>query len=218
MFYEFHHSASADYFSIETGEDLTFPAHIHSSFELVTLQSGSMKLAVEQCDLLAEFEESFDAIRVKTLLSGEYDTENAIIKLNAGAGGTEACDWTQMLLRMYERWCESNNYTYEIIDSLDGEEAGLKKVSLLIKGLYAYGYLKCERGVHRLVRLSPFDSNNRRHTSFASVEVTPEIADTIDIVIEDNDWTITTLDRKPSAHFEHTVLVTKDGYQILTGE
>ena len=123
-------------------------------------------------------------------LSDKNDKCNAILELHSGAGGTEACDWVSMLLRMYERWCESNNYSYEILDSLDGEEAGLKKVTLLIKGMYAYGYLKCERGVHRLVRLSPFDSANRRHTSFASVDVTPEIDDEIDIEIKESDLRI----------------------------
>ena len=126
-------------------------------------------------------------MELETKLSGKYDKNNAILELHAGAGGTESCDWVSMLLRMYERWCERNNFKYEIIDSLDGEEVGLKKVSLLVKGLNAYGYLKCERGVHRLVRISPFDSNKRRHTSFASVEVTPEIEDNINIDIKDEE-------------------------------
>ena len=129
-------------------------------------------------------------LELETKLSGEYDKNNAILELHSGAGGTESCDWVSMLLRMYERWCERNNYKYEIIDQLDGEEAGIKRVTVLVKGLNAYGYLKCERGVHRLVRISPFDSNKRRHTSFASVEVTPEVDDSINIDIKETDLRI----------------------------
>ena len=136
---------------------------------------------------LIDMENQISKLELETKLSGKYDKNNAILELHSGAGGTEACDWVSMLLRMYERWCERNNYKYEIIDELPGEEAGIKKVSLLIKGLNAYGYLKCERGVHRLVRISPFDSNKRRHTSFASVEVTPEVDDSINIDIKDED-------------------------------
>ena len=132
-------------------------------------------------------EEKINRLELETKLSGKYDKNNAFIELHSGAGGTEACDWVSMLLRMYERWCERHNYKYEIIDELPGEEAGIKKVSLLIKGLNAYGYLKCERGVHRLVRISPFDSNKRRHTSFASVEVTPEVDDNVDVEIKEED-------------------------------
>ena len=139
---------------------------------------------------LSEIELKIDKLELETKLCGKYDKNDAILELHSGAGGTEACDWVSMLLRMYERWCERNNYKYEIIDELPGEEAGLKKVSLLIKGLNAYGYLKCERGVHRLVRISPFDSNKRRHTSFASVEVTPEVDDNINIEIKDEDLRI----------------------------
>lgn len=129
-------------------------------------------------------------LELETKLSGKYDKNNAIMELHSGAGGTESCDWVSMLLRMYERWCERNNYKYEIIDQLDGEEAGIKRVTVLVKGNNAYGYLKCERGVHRLVRISPFDSNKRRHTSFASVEVTPEIDDTVTIDIKEQDLRI----------------------------
>ena len=102
-------------------------------------------------------------------------TNDCILEVHSGAGGTEACDWAMMIFRMYTRYCEQNNYKYEVIDYQDGEEAGIKSASIRVKGTNAYGYLKNEKGVHRLVRLSPFDSNNRRHTSFASVEVTPEI-------------------------------------------
>ena len=139
---------------------------------------------------LDELTKKIDSLELETKLSGENDKNNAILELHSGAGGTEACDWVSMLLRMYERWCERNNYKVEILDQLEGEEAGLKKVTLLVKGLNAYGYLKCERGIHRLVRISPFDSNKRRHTSFASVEVTPEIDDKVEIDIKEQDLRI----------------------------
>lgn len=136
---------------------------------------------------ISVLEEKITKLELETKLSGKYDKNNAILELHSGAGGTESCDWVSMLLRMYERWCERNNYKYEILDQLDGEEAGIKRVTVLVKGTNAYGYLKCERGVHRLVRISPFDSNKRRHTSFASVEVTPEIDDTISIEVKEED-------------------------------
>ena len=124
---------------------------------------------------------------METKLSGKNDKKNAILEVHSGAGGTESCDWADMLLRMYLRWCDKKNFKYEILDTLPGEEAGIKKAIVLVKGLNAYGYLKCERGVHRLVRLSPFDSQNRRHTSFAAVEVIPEENDDINIEIKDSD-------------------------------
>ena len=126
-------------------------------------------------------------LELETKLSGKNDKKNAILEIHSGAGGTESCDWADMLLRMYLRWCDKKNFKYEILDTLPGEEAGIKKVIVLVKGLNAYGYLKCERGVHRLVRLSPFDSQNRRHTSFAAVEVIPEENDDINIEIKDSD-------------------------------
>ena len=138
-------------------------------------------------EMLDEFEKNFDSIRVKTLLSGEYDSENAIIKLNAGAGGTEACDWVSMLYRMYSRWVEKQGYGFELLDYLDGDEAGIKSVTFMVKGENAFGYLKSEKGVHRLVRISPFDSSGRRHTSFASCEVMPELDDTIEVDINPDD-------------------------------
>ena len=124
------------------------------------------------------------------LLSGPYDKNNCILDIHPGAGGTESCDWASMLYRMYTRWSEKNNYKITILDYQNGDEAGLKSVSILIKGLNAYGYLKNEKGVHRLVRLSPFDSNKRRHTSFASVEVTPEIDQDTSIEIDEKDLKI----------------------------
>ena len=129
-------------------------------------------------------------MELETKLSGKDDKKNAILEIHSGAGGTESCDWAEMLQRMYLRWCEKKGFKYEILDTQYGEEAGIKKVIILVKGLNAYGYLKCERGVHRLVRLSPFDSANRRHTSFAAIEVTPQIEDNINIDIKESDLKI----------------------------
>ena len=124
------------------------------------------------------------------MLSGPYDKNNCILEIHPGAGGTESCDWASMLYRMYLRWCEKKGYKVEVLDYQDGDEAGIKSVSIMVKGLNAYGYLKNEKGVHRLVRLSPFDSNNRRHTSFASVEVTPDIEVDNSIEIDEKDLKI----------------------------
>jgi len=128
-----------------------------------------------------------ERLAFKTLLSGELDPNDAILSINAGAGGTESCDWVGMLFRMYSRWAESKGYKTKSTDILYGEEAGIKNVTLFIEGEYAYGYLKAERGVHRLVRISPFDANKRRHTSFASVDVIPKIEETTEIKIEEKD-------------------------------
>ncbi len=128
-----------------------------------------------------------DAMRLNTLLTGEYDARNAIVTFHAGAGGTEAQDWAEMLYRMYTRWGERHGFNVVMLDYLDGEEAGLKSASILVEGLNAYGYLKSEIGVHRLVRISPFDASGRRHTSFASVEVMPEIDDSIEVEIRPED-------------------------------
>ncbi|MGN0993316.1 MAG: peptide chain release factor 2 [Bacilli bacterium] len=145
-------------------------------------------LYVEEC--YSTLEERVSKLELELLLSGEYDANNAIVEIHSGAGGTEACDWASMLYRMYIRWCEDKEYKVEVLDLLEGEEAGIKRVSFLVKGLNAYGYLRCEKGIHRLVRLSPFDSNNKRHTSFASVEVTPEIDNTVSVQINDEDLKI----------------------------
>ncbi len=143
-------------------------------------------------EMLDKFKEEFDAIRIKTLLSGEYDKCNAIIKLNAGAGGTEAMDWCGMLYRMYTRWAEKKGFTIDELDFLEGEEAGVKSVTFQVNGLNAYGYLKSEKGVHRLVRISPFNANGKRQTSFVSCDVMPDIEDDIDIEIKDEDIRIDT--------------------------
>ncbi len=131
-----------------------------------------------------------DKLEFKTLLGGEFDKNNAILSINSGAGGTESCDWAQMLFRMYSRFAESHGYSIKTTDVLFGEEAGIKNITALIEGDYAYGYLKAERGVHRLVRISPFDANKRRHTSFASVDVIPEIEEGVDLKIEEKDLRI----------------------------
>ena len=163
------------------------------SFEIVddlkeSLSDIEMKELVEE-EIKKLYDEviSFETI---TLLNGEYDKNNCILEIHSGAGGTESCDWVNMLYRMYTRWCDTKNYKYEVIDVQAGDEVGLKNVSILIKGLYAYGYLKSEKGVHRLVRISPFDSNKRRHTTFASVEVTPEFDTSINVEIKDDDLKI----------------------------
>jgi peptide chain release factor 2 len=135
----------------------------------------------------SEFEEALEEMRLGTLLSGEYDANNAILTFHAGAGGTEAQDWTSMLYRMYTRWAERHGYSYTLLDWLDGEEAGIKSATIKIEGENAYGYLKSENGVHRLVRISPFDASGRRHTSFAALEVMPEITDTGEIELRDDD-------------------------------
>ena len=135
----------------------------------------------------AAFETTLEEMRLSTLLSGEYDANNAILTIHPGAGGTEAQDWAQMLYRMYTRWAERHGYTYTLLDWQDGEEAGIKSASIKIEGENAYGYLKSEHGVHRLVRISPFDASGRRQTSFAAVEVMPEITDTGEIELRDED-------------------------------
>ncbi len=135
----------------------------------------------------ASFETTLEEMRLSTLLSGEYDANNAILTIHPGAGGTEAQDWAQMLYRMYTRWAERHGYTYTLLDWQDGEEAGIKSASIKIEGENAYGYLKSEHGVHRLVRISPFDASGRRQTSFAAVEVMPEITDTGEIELRDED-------------------------------
>ena len=141
---------------------------------------------------LESLEKNIENAKLETLLSGKYDNYNAIMTLHAGAGGTEAQDWTDMLYRMYSMYAEKNGFKIKVLDVLDGDEAGIKSISFLVIGEYAYGYLKAEKGVHRLVRISPFDANARRHTSFASVEVMPEIEEVPDIVIRPEDLKIDT--------------------------
>lgn len=149
-------------------------------------------LEEELKDSIKNLQKEIDKLEINTLLSGKYDKNNAILTIHPGAGGTESCDWSQMLYRMYTRWALDNGYEVKELDFLDGEEAGLKSVTFLVKGSYAYGYLKGEMGVHRLVRISPFDSGGRRHTSFASLEVLPEISEDIEININPDDLKVDT--------------------------
>ena len=143
-------------------------------------------------EILDQFEADFENIRMKTLLSGEYDKKDAIIKLNAGAGGTESCDWAGMLYRMYTRWAEKKGFTLEVLDYLDGDEAGIKSVTFEVHGENAYGYLKSEKGVHRLVRISPFNAAGKRQTSFVSCDVMPDIDEDLDVDIKEDDLRIDT--------------------------
>jgi peptide chain release factor 2 len=149
-----------------------------------------IELAAELNRNLAILIQETERLEFKSLLGGQFDRNSAILSVNAGAGGTESCDWVSMLFRMYNRWAQRHGYEVKSIDMLPGEEAGIKNATILIEGEYAYGYLKAERGVHRLVRISPFDSNKRRHTSFASVDVIPEITEDADIKIEEKDLRI----------------------------
>ena len=155
-------------------------------------EEGDESLIPEVQAEMDDFVERFEALRIKTLLSGEYDRDNAILKLNAGAGGTESCDWASMLYRMYTRWAEKKGFSVEVLDYLDGDEAGIKSVTFQINGENAYGYLKSEKGVHRLVRISPFNAQGKRQTSFVSLDVMPDIEDDIDIEINPEDLRIDT--------------------------
>lgn len=141
---------------------------------------------------LDEFTGELEELRIGTLLSGEYDKNNAILKLNAGAGGTESCDWCSMLYRMYTRWAERKGFTVEVLDYLDGDEAGIKSVTFQVNGTNAYGYLKSEKGVHRLVRISPFNAQGKRQTSFVSLDVMPDIEEDLDVEIDEKDLRIDT--------------------------
>lgn len=141
---------------------------------------------------LDEFESELDELRIGTLLSGEYDKNNAILKLNAGAGGTESCDWCGMLYRMYTRWAERKGFSVEVLDYLDGDEAGIKSVTFQVNGTNAFGYLKSEKGVHRLVRISPFNAQGKRQTSFVSLDVMPDIEEDLDVEIDEKDLRIDT--------------------------
>ena len=143
-------------------------------------------------ELMEAFISKYEAMRVKTLLAGEYDKDNAIVTLHAGAGGTESCDWASMLYRMYTRWAERKGFELEVLDYLDGEEAGIKSVTFEVRGVNAYGYLKSEKGVHRLVRISPFNAAGKRQTSFVSCDVMPDIEDDVNIEVKDDDIRIDT--------------------------
>ena len=155
-------------------------------------EENDPELVPEIDQMLQEFIQTYEAIRMKTLLSGEYDANNAILSLHAGAGGTESCDWAAMLFRMYSRWADKKGFSLEVLDSLDGDEAGIKSITFQVNGENAYGYLKSERGVHRLVRISPFNAAGKRQTSFVSCDVMPDIEEDVDIEIKDDDIRIDT--------------------------
>ncbi|GHU40743.1 peptide chain release factor 2 [Clostridia bacterium] len=179
-------------------DDVETYAGLKSSYEdietLLTMgyEENDADLIPEIAEELTQFEAAFENIRIKTLLSGEYDREDAIVSLHAGAGGTESCDWTSMLFRMYQRYAQNNGFSVEVLDSLDGEEAGIKSITFEVRGENAYGYLKSEKGVHRLVRISPFNAAGKRQTSFASCDVVPDIDKDIDIEIDTDDLRIDT--------------------------
>ena len=164
---------------------------VETLLELVA-EEGDESYAAEIEDNLAKAEKDIEDLRLQTLLKGKYDALNAIMTLHSGAGGTEACDWTEMLYRMYICYAEKHGYKLTELDRVDGDEAGIKSVTFKVEGDNAYGYLKAEKGVHRLVRISPFDANSRRHTSFSSVEVMPEIDDSEEIVIRPEELKVDT--------------------------
>jgi peptide chain release factor 2 len=176
--------------SIEsTLEDVAF------MLELAELEDDEAQKNTALNDIMENLESAekvFDKLEIQSLLSGELDNNNAYMTLHAGAGGTESCDWADMLLRMYCRYCEDNGFQFEVMEIQPGDEAGIKRVSLQVTGPRAYGYLKAERGVHRLVRISPFDSNKRRHTSFAAVDVVAEISDDIEVEIAESELRVDT--------------------------
>jgi peptide chain release factor 2 len=164
---------------------------LQAMMELAT-ETGDTDIERELKTELGRFESNIHDLRIELLLSGEHDSSNAILAIHPGAGGTESQDWAQMLLRMYIRWAERKGYKVETLDLQPGDEAGIKSATLSITGAYSYGYLKAEAGVHRLVRISPFDANKRRHTSFASVFVYPEVEEDVEVAIEDKDLRIDT--------------------------
>ncbi len=155
-------------------------------------ESGDEEFIAEAVRLIKDYEAALGALEFKCKMNGEFDTQNAIIEINAGSGGTEAQDWGDMLLRMYLRWCERKGLRTEIMDYQAGEGAGIKNATVLVEGQWAYGYLRNESGVHRLVRISPFDANARRHTSFASISVTPDIEEEIQVEVDDADLRVDT--------------------------
>ncbi|MBN2119813.1 MAG: peptide chain release factor 2 [Candidatus Omnitrophica bacterium] len=165
---------------------------VNDAGELISIVEQDAGLQQEIARELQSIGSDVGRFEIKVFLSDKFDRENAIVSINSGAGGTEACDWANMLFRMYGRWADAGKYKLELVDILEAEEAGIKNVTFIIRGLYAYGYLKAERGVHRLVRISPFDSNKRRHTSFASVDVIPEISEDVELEINPEDLKIDT--------------------------
>ena len=179
-------------------DDVATYAELENGFEDIETmiemgyEENDASLIVEIQEMLDNFVATYEAIRMKTLLSGEYDRKKAIVSLHAGAGGTESCDWASMLFRMYSRWADKKGFTLTVLDSLDGEEAGIKSITFEVNGENAYGYLKSEKGVHRLVRISPFNAAGKRQTSFVSCDVMPDIDEDIDIEIKDDEIRIDT--------------------------
>ena len=165
-------------------------------------EENDPELIPEIYQMMKEFVQTYEDIRMKTLLSGEYDRNNAIVSLHAGAGGTESCDWAAMLYRMYIRWADKKGFSVEVLDSLDGEEAGIKSITFQVNGENAYGYLKSEKGVHRLVRISPFNAAGKRQTSFVSCDVMPDIEEDVDVEIREEDIRIDTF-RSSGAGGQH---------------
>lgn len=165
-------------------------------------EENDPELIQEIDQMMKEFVQTYEDIRMKTLLSGEYDRNNAIVSLHAGAGGTESCDWAAMLYRMYTRWADKKGFSVEVLDSLDGEEAGIKSITFQVNGENAYGYLKSEKGVHRLVRISPFNAAGKRQTSFVSCDVMPDIEEDVDVEIREEDIRIDTF-RSSGAGGQH---------------
>lgn len=179
-------------------EDIKYIEDLHSMIEEAEVLN---ELAVEEDDkqtekelvkLLDELKKSFKDVEIRSLLSGKYDDNDAILSINAGAGGTDACDWVEMLSRMYTKWANSKGYQVYVTDYLWGDEAGYRNIEMIVEGNYAYGYLKAERGVHRLIRISPFDFSGRRHTSFASVDVIPAFGEDIKVEVDPKDLNIET--------------------------
>lgn len=185
-------SSQVNYLKKEINQTAQISSNLMTANEILDLLNldNDEELKNELDDLVLKLIKDIDDLEINVLLNQENDKLNCFLEIHPGAGGTESCDWAEMLLRMYLRFCEKNNYKYEIIDEQKGEEAGIKSVTVLIKGFCAYGYFKCEKGVHRLVRISPFDSNSRRHTSFASVTITPEFNNDINLEINEKDLKI----------------------------
>ncbi len=179
-------------------DDMQVYAELETRYEdietllLMGEEESDLSLIPEIEEALDAFRQQYEAIRIKTLLSGEYDKDHAIVSLNAGAGGTESCDWASMLYRMYTRWASDKGYDVEVLDYHEGDEAGIKSVTFQVNGENAYGYLKSEKGVHRLVRISPFNAAGKRQTSFVSCDVMPDIEEDIDVEIKDEDIRIDT--------------------------
>lgn len=185
-------SSQVNYLKKKINQTAQISSNLMTANEILDLLNldNDEELKKELDDLVLKLIKDIDDLEINVLLNQKNDKLNCFLEIHPGAGGTESCDWAEMLLRMYLRFCEKNNYKYEIIDEQKGEEAGIKSVTVLIKGFCAYGYFKCEKGVHRLVRISPFDSNSRRHTSFASVTITPEFNNDINLEINEKDLKI----------------------------